>query len=88
MIWHGPIQVRHLQQAGNHASRLPQRQLEQDLDRQAEPDRRVGEHRRPIRAAVMRRELGHLLVEPDQQRPALAKRSRVAGPVRGAVAGG
>ncbi len=32
---HGPIQVSHLKQTGHHSRRLPERQLEQDLDRQA-----------------------------------------------------
>lgn len=35
IIPHGPDQVRHFQQAGHHPCRLPQRQLEEDLDRQA-----------------------------------------------------
>ena len=48
------------------------RQFEQGPDRQAKRDRRVldrriREHRRPTGAAVMRREPGHLLVQPDQQ---------------------
>ena len=53
-----------------------------------ELDRRIREHRRATWAAVRRREPGHVLVQPDQQRPALAKRRGVAGPVRRAVAGG
>ena len=35
IIWHSPIQVRHLEQAVHHPGRLPQRQLEQNFDRQA-----------------------------------------------------
>ena len=35
IVRHGPVQVRHLEQAGNHPCRLPQWQFEQDLDRQA-----------------------------------------------------
>ena len=35
VIRNGPVQVRHLQQAGHHPGRLPQWQFEQDLDRQA-----------------------------------------------------
>ncbi len=88
VIWHGPVQVSHLQQAGHHPCRLPKRQLEQNLDGQTELDRRIREHRRATWAAVRRREPGHVLVQPDQQRPALAKRRSVAGPVRRAVAGG
>jgi hypothetical protein len=34
----------------------------------------------------MRCEPGHLLVQPDQKLPVLAKRSPVTGPVRDAVA--
>ena len=64
------------------------RQLEQDLDGQTELDRCIREDRRATGAAIMRREPGHLLVQPDQQRSALAQRSRVAGPVRRAIAGG
>jgi hypothetical protein len=33
-------------------------------------------------AAVRRREPGHALFQPDQQRPALAERKTIAGPVR------
>ena len=36
----------------------------------------------------MRREPSHLLVQPNQQRPALAQRRSVAGPVRRSVTGG
>ncbi len=36
----------------------------------------------------MRRKPDHLLFRPDQQRPALAERHRVAGLFRGIVAGG
>ena len=36
----------------------------------------------------MRRAPGHVLVDPDQQRPPLAQRRVVAGPVRRAIAGG
>lgn len=36
----------------------------------------------------MRRKPGHALVQPDQQSPALAKRSGVAGAVRHTIAGG
>jgi hypothetical protein len=88
IVRHGPVQVGHPQQAGHHAGRLQQGQLEQHLDRQAKLDRRVGEHRRPTRTAVMRREPGHLLVQPDQQRPALAECGSVTGPVRRPVTGG
>ena len=74
VVRHGPIQVCQLQQAGNHPGRLPERQLEQDLDGQTELDRRIREYRRATWAAVRRREPGHILVEPDQQRPTLAQR--------------
>ena len=88
VIRHGPVQVRHLQQAGDHPGRLPQRQLEQDLDGQAKLDRGISEHGRATGLAIRQRKPGHVLVQPDQQRPALAKRGRVAGPVRRAIAGG
>jgi hypothetical protein len=52
--------VRHLQKAGHHPHRLPQRQLEQNLDRQTELDRSIREHRRAVGAAVMPCEPGHL----------------------------
>jgi hypothetical protein len=74
VVRHGPVQVCQLQQAGNHPGRLPERQLEQDLDGQTELDRRIREYRRATRAAVMWREPGHVLVLPDQQRPTLAQR--------------
>ena len=88
IVWHGPVQASHLQQAGHHPCRLPERQLEQDLYRQAELDRRVRKHRRPTGAAVMRRKPGHVLVQPDQQGSTFTQRRRVTGPVRRAVAGG
>ncbi len=62
--------------AGHHALGLSRRhcrsdqwrsngdQLEQGLDRQAELDRGIGEHRRTSRSAVMQRKPGHLLVQP------------------------
>ena len=88
IVRNGPVQARHLQKAGHHPGRLPKRQLEQHLDGQTELDRRIGEYRRATGLAVMRREPGHLLVQPDQQRSALAQGGSVAGPVRRAVAGG
>jgi hypothetical protein len=88
VIQHGPVQTRHLHQAGHHPGGLPERQLEQDLNRQAEPDRRITEHRRSTGLAVRRRKPGHPLVQPDQQRSALAQRRCVVGPVRRAVTGG
>ncbi len=87
VVGHRPVEVRHLEQAGYHPGRLPKRQLEQNLDGQIELDRRNREYRRAARAAVRLREPGHLLVQPDQQRPALAQRCSVAGPVRRAIAG-
>ena len=66
IVWHRPVQARQLQQAGNHPGRLPERQLEQDLDRQTELDRSIREQRGATGAAVMRREPNHLLVQPDQ----------------------
>jgi len=72
VIRHLPIQPRHLEQAGNHPGRLAERQLEQHLDRQAELDRRVRKDRWPPWSSLMRREPGHILVDPDQQRPALS----------------
>lgn len=67
---------------------LPQRKPAQNLDRQAELDRGIGEDRRAPRAPLMRRKPGHLLAQPDQQGAALSQRRVVAGPVRRAVAGG
>lgn len=101
IIRHGPVQIRQRRQNGHHPASpwslgpvafpwfdLPQGQLEQQLDGQAKPDRRVREHRGAAKAAVMRREPGHVLVQPDQRGPALAERGSVARPVRPAVAGG
>ena len=41
IVLHSPVQARHLQQAGHHSRRLPQRQLEQHLYRQTELDRGI-----------------------------------------------
>jgi hypothetical protein len=108
-----PAPLRHLQEVGHPAASLGslgavavpwldplQRQLEADLDRLAELDRRIREACGPSGSAVMRREPGHLLCKypltpagrrcraTDQQRPALAQRRSVTGPGRLAVVGG
>lgn len=44
-IRNGPVQPRQVQKAGGHPGGLPEGQLEQNLDRQAELDRRVREDR-------------------------------------------
>ena len=67
VVRNGPVQPRQLQQACDHPGGLPERQLEQHLDRQAELDRRVRDDRWAPRTALMRRVPGHLLVQPDQQ---------------------
>jgi hypothetical protein len=45
-IRHSPVQVGQLQQASHHSRRLPEWQIEQNLDRQTELDRGIREHRR------------------------------------------
>ena len=87
VIRHGPVQPRKLQQCPNHADRLAQRQFEQNLDRQAQLDRHVREHRRPAHLARRLRKPFHLGVDQDQQRPTTLKRAVVLGPVRGTVTG-
>jgi hypothetical protein len=87
VVRYRPVQVRPLKQAGNHAGRFLERQLERDLKDQIELDRRIREHRGATEPAVMRREAGHVLVQTDQHRPARARRRRVAGPVPCAAAG-
>lgn len=87
-VRHGPVQASQPEQAGHHPGGLAQRELEENLDRQAELNGRIGKHRWPSRPRVTRREPGHLLVDPDQQRPPLPQRRVVAGPVRRAIAGG
>ena len=77
-VRHGPIRASHLEQTGHRSRRRPERRLEQDLDRQAEPDRRIADRRRTARAAILRCEPAHLVAQPDQERPALAER-RCAG---------
>lgn len=66
VVGHRPVHTGQLQQAGNHPGRLSERQLEQDLDGQPKLDRRIREQRGATEATVMRREPGHLLVQPDQ----------------------
>gem|GEM_PF-1515539 len=83
-----PIQPCEPQQTGDHPGGLPERELKQHLYRQAELDSRIRKDRRAPLTALMRRVPGHLLVQPDQQRPALPERIVVGGPVRRAVAGG
>ena len=66
----------HFQQAGHPTGRLPQGQIEQNLDRQADLDRRVGEPCGPTRATIMRREPGH------RKRPTRSATSRACGAMR------
>jgi len=87
-VRHGPVQSCKPKQAGHHPGGLSQGQLEQHFDRYPELDGGVGEDRRTSRAPFMRREPGHILVQPDQQRAALAQCSVVVGPVGRAVTGG
>ena len=88
VVWNGPVQPCQTQEARDHPGCLPERQLEQNLERQAELDRGIRKDRRASWASLMRRVPGHLLVQPDQQRPALPERIVVGGPVCRAVAGG
>lgn len=88
VVRNGPVQPGQAQQAGDHSCGLPERQLEQHLDRQAELDRRVRKDGRTPWAPLMRRMPSHLFVQPDQQRSTHAERSVVVEPVRSAVADG
>ena len=88
VVRNGPVQPRELQQTGDHPCGLSQRKLQQHFDRQAKLDRCIRKDWRAPRAALMRRVPGHLLVQPDQQGPALSERSVIVRPVSGAVAGG
>lgn len=88
VIRHLPIQTRHLEQAGHHPGRLPEWQLEQHLERQAELDRGVRKDLWPPWPSLKWREPGHILIQPDQQRPALSERGILVRPVGCAVAGG
>ena len=65
VVRNGPVQPREPQQTGDHPGGLPERQLEQHLDRQAELNRRIRENQRASRPAFMRRVPGHLFVQPD-----------------------
>ena len=60
-----PVQPCHLEDAGNHARRLPERQAEEHLHHQAELDGRVGEYGRTPRLAEFRSEPGHVPVQPE-----------------------
>ena len=61
---------------------------EQGFEREPELDSRVGKSRPAAGPPVTPRLPGDVLVHPDQQRPTLAQRPVVAGPVRRAIAGG
>ena len=87
-VRHGPVQTRQPEQAGHHSGGLAQRELEENLDRQAELNGGIGEDRWASRPPITLCAPGHVLVHPDQQRAALAQRRVIAGPVRRAVAGG
>ena len=87
VVRYRPVQSRHPQQADHHSRRLPQRQLEQDLERETELDGAFGENRGTPRPSFVWREPRHLPVQPDQQGATLAQRGAIGGPVRRAVAG-
>ena len=53
-------------QAGYHPGGLAQRQPEQNFDRQAELDSRIGKIRRKSGPPITRRVPSHVLVHPDQ----------------------
>ena len=78
---HLPIQNRHLEQAGYYPGRLP----EWHFERQAELDLGVLKELWP---PLKRREPDHILLQPDQQRPALSERGTAIRPLGCAVAGG
>lgn len=83
----GPVRLREMRQAGDHPGRLAERRHEQHLDRQTEPACRTRElpaaapsvqARRATaddRGGLDARVRGHLLVQPDEERPALSQRS-------------
>ena len=87
-VWHGPVQPRQSEQTGHHACGLSQRELEQNLDRKTELDSGIRKDGWTAGPTFGRRQPGHVSVDPDQDRAALAPRSIVAGPVLSAVAGG
>lgn len=87
-VRNGPVQPGQAQEARDHRGGLPERQLEQNLDRQAELDRGIRKDRWASLASLMRCVPGHLLVQIDQQRLALPKRIVAGGPVRPEMAGG
>lgn len=85
-IWNGPIQPCHPQNAGRHSCCLPERQAKEHFHHLTELDRRIGERRRSALVTSLRRESYHVLIEPDQQRPAQLQRFVIGFPVRRAVA--
>lgn len=87
VVRHGPIQPRKLQERLHHADGLAKRQLEQDLDREAEMDRHVGEDHGSAHPARRLRKPLHLGIDQHQHRTAPLKRAVVLRPVGGTVAG-
>ena len=62
VVWSGPVQPWQTQEARDHPGCLPEWQLKQNLDRQAELDRRIREDWRAPGTALTRRVQSHLLV--------------------------
>ncbi|SDI98623.1 hypothetical protein SAMN04488245_1404 [Alloyangia pacifica] len=79
VVGKGPVQPGQAQEARDHPCGPPERQLEQNLDRQAEQDRGIRIDRRVSLAFLIRCVPGHLLVQRDQQRPTLPERIVVGG---------
>ena len=74
IVGNRPIETCQFEHARDHARGLAQRKFEQDFDRETKLDRRIREQMGTTRTPVRGREPAHVLVEPQQQRSALAKR--------------
>ena len=86
VVRHGPVLTRKLQKRPHRADRLAKRQLEQDLDREAEQDGHIGENRGPAHPARRLRKPVFLRIDQDQHRPSALKRAVIGRPIGGTVA--
>ena len=87
-VGHRPVQSDQPQQALDEAGRLPERDAEQDLHRQAGLDGGIAVGLLSATPACRRGIPAHLRIEPDRQRAAALERFVVGRPVPGLVGGG
>ena len=85
VIRHRPVQPGHLDQARHQSRHLPQRQVEQRFQRQAQLNGAVRKSHRPTRTTTRPRQPVHLRIKPCFHRSAPLQRCIILLPVRRAI---